>query len=56
MRKGQTIAVMNDADGGMEFPLENQLRIAGKMDGVFVMGLFDCCREEPTESKQESKD
>ena len=34
---------------GKSFPLEKYLRIIGRMDQSYVIGLFDCCREKIAE-------
>ena len=45
-----TYAVCNSAtkSARVQYPLEKQLRTIGYIDGAYVIGIFDCCREEFT--------
>ena len=40
-----TFAMLNsDSKDKYRFPLERQIRALGKIEGAYVIGVFDCCR------------
>ena len=40
-----TFAMLNaETKAKYRFPLENQIRTLGKIEGAYVIGVFDCCR------------
>ena len=48
-----TYALLNDADARRpRFPLESLLRNLGTSPGAFVIGVFDCCRENFVEASR----
>ena len=46
MMKNYTYAVLNAAEGKKVYPLEALIRNLAKIKQSYVVGVFDCCREE----------
>ena len=49
MMKNYTYAVLNEDEKKL-YPLEKMMRALAKRDNVYVVGIFDCCREEFSEA------